>query len=52
MITKHRRPEARLLPIKRPSLDRRHEAIQRVKRFREGQTLDVPVKQLIGEGRR
>ena len=51
-ITKHGRPVARLVPIERTSPDRRREAIERLKLFREGQTLDVPVKQLIGEGRR
>lgn len=50
-ITKHGRPVARLVPIGRPGLDRRREAIQRVKRFREGQTFDALVKQLISEGR-
>jgi prevent-host-death family protein len=45
-ITKHGRPIARTGP------DRRREAVERLKRFREGQTLDVPVKRLIGEGRR
>jgi prevent-host-death family protein len=51
-ITKHGRPVARLVPVGRASPDDRREAIARLKRFREGQTLDVPVKQLISEGRR
>jgi prevent-host-death family protein len=51
-ITKHGRPIARLVPVERIGPDRRREAIERLKRFREGQTLDVPVKQLINEGRR
>jgi prevent-host-death family protein len=51
-ITKHGRPVARLVPVERIGPDRRREAIERLKLFREGQTLDVPVKQLIGEGRR
>ena len=51
-ITKHGRPVARLVPVERTSPDRRREAIERLKVFREGQTLDVPVKQLINEGRR
>ena len=51
-ITKHGRPVARLVPIERATLDRRRETIERLKRFREGQTLDVPVKELINEGRR
>jgi prevent-host-death family protein len=51
-ITKHGRPIARLVPVEHIGPDRRREAIERLKRFREGQTLDVPVKQLISEGRR
>ena len=51
-ITKHRRPVAHLVPIEHTRLDRRREAIERLKRFREGQTLDVPVNQLMREGRR
>jgi len=51
-ITRHGRPIARLVPIARTGPDRRRETIERLKRFREGQTLDVPVKQLIDEGRR
>jgi prevent-host-death family protein len=51
-ITKHGRPIARLVPIERTGLDRRLETIERLKRFREDQTLDVPVKELISEGRR
>jgi prevent-host-death family protein len=51
-ITKHGRPVARLVPIERTGPDRRREAIERLKLFRESQTLDIPVKQLIGEGRR
>jgi len=51
-ITKHGRPIARLVPVERSSPDRRREAVERLKRFAEGHTLDVPVKQLINEGRR
>ena len=51
-ITKHGRPIARLVPVERAGPDRRRETIERLKRFREGHTLDVPVKQLISEGRR
>jgi prevent-host-death family protein len=51
-ITKHGRPIARLVPVERIGPDRRREAIERLKRFREGQTSDVPLKQLISEGRR
>jgi prevent-host-death family protein len=51
-ITKHGRAIARLVPIERTAPDRRREAIERLKLFREGQTLDVPVRRLIDEGRR
>jgi len=51
-ITKHGRPIAQLVPVERTGPDRRREAIERLKAFRENHTLDVPVKQLIGEGRR
>ena len=51
-ITKHGRPVAHLVPVGRAGPDRRREAIERLKRFREGQTLDVPVKELINQGRR
>ena len=51
-ITKHGRPIARLVPVERTGPDRRREAIERLKVFREGLTLDVPVKQLINQGRR
>lgn len=49
-ITKHGKPIARLVPIRRNSAECR-EIIERLKKFRDGQTLDVPVKQLINEGR-
>ena len=51
-ITKHGRPVARLVPIERTGPDRRREAIEGLKRLREGQTLDIPVKEPISEGRR
>ena len=51
-ITKHGRPIARLVPAERTGPDRRREAIERLKVFRESHTLDVPVKQLINQGRR
>jgi len=51
-ITRHGRPIARLVPIERTAPDRRREAAERLKRFREEHTLDVPVRQLIDEGRR
>jgi len=50
-ITKHGKPIARLIPVQRNSVEHRREIIERLKKFREGQTLDVPVKQLIDEGR-
>jgi prevent-host-death family protein len=52
VITKHGRPVARLVPITRIGPDRRRDAVERLKMFGEGQTLDVPLKQLISEGRR
>jgi len=51
-ITKHGRPIARLVPVARTSPDRRREAIERLKVFADGRALDVPVKQLINQGRR
>ena len=39
------------LPIRRSGPDRRREAIERLKEFAKGRTLDVPIKQLINEGR-
>ena len=50
-ITKHGKPIARLVPIRRSGPDRRREAIERLKEFAKGRTLDVPIKQLINEGR-
>ena len=50
-ITKHGKPVARLVPVGRTGPDRRREAIDKLKRFAEGHTLDVPLKQLISEGR-
>jgi prevent-host-death family protein len=50
-ITKHGRAVARLVPVGRAGVDRRREIIERLKKFREGQTLGVPVKELINEGR-
>ena len=51
VITKHGRPIARLLPVRRSKPDRRQEAIERLKEFAKGRTLGVPIKQLINEGR-
>ena len=50
-ITKHGRPIARLVPIGKSDVERRREAIARLKVFRKGRTLGVPIKQLIEEGR-
>jgi prevent-host-death family protein len=50
-ITKHGRPIARLVPVAYTSSERRREVIERLKEFRKGRTLDVPIKQLIEEGR-
>jgi len=52
IITKHGKPIARLIPIRRPGPDRRAEAVEKLKEFAKGHTLGVPVKQLIEEGRR
>jgi len=51
-ITKHGKPIARLVPIGSTDPERRREAIERLKVFAKGRTLDVPLKQLINEGRR
>ena len=51
-ITKHGKPIARLVPIRRNGPHRRGDIVERLKKFRKGQTLDVPVLQLIEEGRR
>jgi prevent-host-death family protein len=50
-ITKHGRPIARLVPIGKSDVERRRAAIARLKVFRKGRTLGVPIKQLIEEGR-
>jgi prevent-host-death family protein len=50
-ITKHGKPIARLVPVGRTGSDRRREAIDKLKKFAESHTLDVPLKQLISEGR-
>ena len=52
IITKHGRPVARLVPIKRSDEERRRQAIERLLVFRKGRTLGAPLKQLIEEGRR
>lgn len=50
-ITKHGRPVARLVPVGNTDVERRREAIARIKELRKGLTLGVPIKQLIEEGR-
>jgi prevent-host-death family protein len=50
-ITKHGRAVARLVPVARTTNERRQAAIDRLMVFRKGRTLDVPIKQLIEEGR-
>ncbi len=51
-ITRHGRPIARLVPVKRGDQERRQEAIARLLALLTGRTLGIPVKQLIEEGRR
>ncbi len=51
VITKHGRPIARLVPVGNTDVERRRVAIERLKEFRKGRTLGVPIKQLIEEGR-
>jgi len=51
-ITKHGKPIARLVPIGGASLDRRRDAVEKLKNFGKGRTLGIPVKQVIEEGRR
>ncbi|HEX5321186.1 MAG TPA: type II toxin-antitoxin system prevent-host-death family antitoxin [Stellaceae bacterium] len=50
-ITKHGKAVAKLVPVSHTSAERRNAAIDRLKEFRKGRTLDVPIKQLIEEGR-
>ena len=50
-ITRHGVPIARLVPIAKPDVGRRREAIARIKALRKGLTLGAPVKDLINEGR-
>lgn len=50
-ITKHGRPVARLVPVGNTDVERRREAIARIKELRKGLTLGAPIKQLIEEGR-
>ncbi len=50
-ITKHGRAVARLIPVAGSSVDRRRQAIVRIKELRKGQTLGMPLKDAINEGR-
>ena len=50
-ITKHGKPIARLIRIKRVDPDGRGKAIDKLKGFAKGRTLGVPIKQLVNEGR-
>jgi len=50
-ITRHGKPIAKLVPVVKTDVERRREAIARLKVFRKGRTLGVPIKQLIEEGR-
>jgi prevent-host-death family protein len=50
-ITKHGKPVAKLVPVGKTDLERRREVIDRLKSFRKGRRLGVPIKQLIEEGR-
>jgi prevent-host-death family protein len=50
-ITKHGKPIARIVPVERPSVERRRQAIARIKELRKGQTLDMPLKDAVNEGR-
>lgn len=50
-ITKHGKPIARLVPVERPSIERRRQAIARIKELGKGQTLGMPLKDAINEGR-
>ena len=53
LITRYGRPVARLAPLQDVSLERRREAIQRLKQFSEGQTLGgLTVGELRDQGRR
>jgi prevent-host-death family protein len=50
-ITRHGKAIARIVPVERPSVERRREAIARIKELRKGQTLGIPLKDAINEGR-
>jgi len=50
-ITKHGKAIARLVPVAGANVAKRQAAIDRLMDFGKGRTLDVPIKQLIEEGR-
>ncbi|HEY1798996.1 MAG TPA: type II toxin-antitoxin system prevent-host-death family antitoxin [Stellaceae bacterium] len=50
-ITKHGKAIARLVPMPGANLAKRQAAIDSLMTFGKGRTLDVPIKQLIEEGR-
>ena len=50
-ITKHGKPIAHLVPAGKTDIEHRLKAIERLKEFRKGRILGVPVRQLIEEGR-
>jgi prevent-host-death family protein len=50
-ITKHGKAIARLVPVAGVNVAKRQAAIDRLMNFGKGRTLDVPIKQLIEEGR-
>ena len=50
-ITRHGVPIARLVPVGGTDAERRKRAIERLKHFRKGRSLGVPIKDLIEEGR-
>lgn len=52
-ITKHGRPVAKLIPFGGPDMSKRAEAIEELRQFRKGNTLDgLNWKDLRDEGRR
>ena len=52
LITRHGRPVARLVPLRKALCERRREAIRRLKQFSKGQTLgDLTVRGLREQGR-
>ena len=53
LITRHGRGVARLLPVEPPAAAKRQEAVKRLRRFRQGKTLNgLSLLDLRDEGRR